>query len=288
MVGLIMHSGCALFNAAEQEVIRIDANHDRRIAEKANAMGLHWLDYGDNVLATHAFEKAIAADSRYGPAHNNLGQIYFDALDMYQAAIAFDRAAQLMPDNPIPQNNLGLALETGGKLEQAIGHYQRAHELDPTNAEFLGNLIRVRMRLDPWDESVVGHLQELLFIETRPEWIEWVQEQLEIRHNPMLDRGPPGPDLSGFGDRAGETADSNLQSDRIIEEVPPLGELGVDEVPGTTEPEFPWLPPADELVPSPAPRESDTPPNDELMRGLEIHSPSRVTLADDWWSSPGE
>jgi len=288
MVGLIIHSGCALFDAAEQEIIRIDANHDRRIAEKANAMGLHWLEYGDSVLATHAFEKAVAADSRYGPAHNNLGQIYFDGLDMYQAAVAFDRAAQLMPDNPIPQNNLGLALETGGKLEHAIGHYQRAYELDPTNAEFLGNLIRVRMRLDPWDESVVGHLRELRFIETRPEWIDWIEEQLKIRHNPMLDRGPPGPDLSGFGDSDDVTTESGRRENRIIEELPPLDASGAEPIPDPPAPELPWLSPAEETVPQQDPAESETPLETETTRGPEIRSPSRVSLPDDWWSSDSQ
>ena len=207
MVLAIAVSGCALFDAADEEVIQIDRSHDRQKAEMLNARGVHWLEHGEVASAQRDFEKALLADETYGPAHNNLGQIYYDAGDMYQAAIAFDTAAQYMQGDPIAFNNLGLALESGGKLMEALENYQRAYEIDPTEEEFLGNLVRARIRLGEWDESVVVQLRELRFIETRPEWIGWIDELLAIRFNPFLDRGPGGPDLTPFnGSDGGEAA----------------------------------------------------------------------------------
>ena len=198
MMLLITASGCALFKPAEEEIIRLDERHDRHRAEKMNAMGIHWIETGRPALAQHSFEKALIADETYGPAHNNLGQVHYDAGDMYLAAVEFDAAAQFMPGNPIAINNLGLALETGGKVLEALEYYHRAHELDPTNEEFLGNLVRARMRLGEWDESLIVQLRELRFVETRPEWIDWIDEQLAIRFNPYLDRGPSGPEFSSL------------------------------------------------------------------------------------------
>lgn len=222
-------SGCAVFDQVplatsvfakpSRDVVKVDRARFTVLAKKANKEGLHWLDYGDPSLALHAFEKAIRLDETFSPAHNNIGQMHFAAGDMHAAAAAFDRAIQLEPGNPVPHNNLGLALEYGGKPEEAIGEYQIAYELDPSNEEFLGNLIRVRMKLDPWDQSIVGHLKELEFIETRPIWREWLEEQIAIRNNPFLDRGPADPDLSDLDQLSGDSPEASAGELNVIEEV---------------------------------------------------------------------
>ena len=230
--------GCSLFPAKTHDVVRVETTRQSKLAAKANAEGLHWLDYGDLKLARCAFEKAIRRDPRFAPAHNNLGKMLFDAGDMAGAAAAFDAAIGQMPNNPVPQNNLGLALENGGRAIEALEHYQIAHDLDPSSPEFLGNLVRARLKLDPYDESVVPQLRELRFIEVRPDWVDWIEEQLAIRFNPYLDRGPAAPDLSALDE---------MNRDR--------GEAGdresVLDVPDLTGPQLPvsgeTLPPAEPL-----------------------------------------
>ena len=195
---LCIVSGCALFTRPSSDLVTVASPRQTRLARKANAEGLHWLAYGDPKLAQCAFEKAIRRDESFGPAHNNLGHLFYTAGDMARAAAAFDTASRLLPGDGGPQNNLGLALETGGKPEQALGSYQTAYELDPLNPQFLGNLVRLRLKLDPYDPAIVPQLKELQFIETRPDWVSWIEEQLAVRFNPYLDRGPDSPDLSGL------------------------------------------------------------------------------------------
>ena len=37
---------------------------------------------------------------------------------------------------------------------------------------------------------MIDRLRYLAFIETRPDWVSWIDEQLAIHLNPTLDRGP--------------------------------------------------------------------------------------------------
>ena len=128
--------------------------------------------------AKKLLEEALIADVRFGPAHNNLGQIYFHEGDYYQAAWKFESAADLMPERPEPLNNLGLVYETADRYSHAINYFQLAHELAPSNPVYLGNLIRAMLQDEDQDPLAIDHLlSELLLIETRPDWRDWAREQ---------------------------------------------------------------------------------------------------------------
>lgn len=249
--------GCAAWTRSDEcreDVVHVDTTRPAVLARKANKAGLHWLAYGDLHLARKSFEKSVRRDPHFAPAHNNLGKMLFDAGDMASAAAAFDEAIARRPTDPVPHNNLGLALENGGRAVDALMHYEMAHNLDPASPEFLGNLIRARMKLDPYDESVVPLLRELRFLETRPEWIDWIEEQLAIRFNPYLDRGPADPDLSAL-----EDMDDPAEPEPVsVLNVPDLGsDFGSDPGsdfgprPGSDAP----LLPTDPIEPLPPPRE---------------------------------
>jgi tetratricopeptide (TPR) repeat protein len=125
-------------------------------------------------------QKALVADVNYGPAHNNLGQLYFLQRKFYLAAWEFESATKLMPECPEPQNNLGLVFEEVGKFDEAINCYRTALSLQSNNPEIIGNLARTLVRQEQFDEETRGLLEGLVSMDTRPEWVAWAREQLAL------------------------------------------------------------------------------------------------------------
>jgi len=97
-----------------------------------------------------------------------------------------------MPERAEPFNNLGLTFEAAGRLADAIEMYYSATELEPSNPEFLGNLMRARVMRGDRDETMRLGLKELLFVDTRPDWIGWAEDQLALN----LDRDLPQATLN--------------------------------------------------------------------------------------------
>ena len=112
-----------------------------------------------------------------GPAHNNLGKVYFRQGKMYLAAWEFQYAMKLMPNQPEPPNNLGLVFEAAGKLDDAAESYGKAVAREPDNIDALGNLARAPRRGDK-DAEVRDLLNELVLKDTRPEWVAWARDRL--------------------------------------------------------------------------------------------------------------
>jgi len=158
--------------------------------------GVKLVDHGKLAAAAKAFERAITLNRNNGTAHNNLGLVYFQQRRFADAAAEFDIAAQLLPEDPTPWNNLGMTMEASGRGLESLEFYSQAYELAPGNPLYLGNFVRTRIRLGENDDTVIDQLKELQFIETRPDWLDWIADQLALQLNPMLDRGPPPPNLN--------------------------------------------------------------------------------------------
>jgi Flp pilus assembly protein TadD len=161
------------------------------LSQKAHHQGIKLFDRGKVAEAGESFEKAIELDYNNGPAHNNLGLVYFQQHRLTEAAECFGIASRLRPQDASPLNNLGMTLEAAGRTEESLEYFQRARELSPNSPLYLGNLIRARMRLGESDASIYQQLKELQSIETRPDWLEWIEDQLAIDQNPMRDRSTP-------------------------------------------------------------------------------------------------
>ncbi len=172
-------SGCRLFHG-DVEVVRADGSFDRKSAVELNRKGCRALEKGHLDKAERLLEEAVLADQSYGIAHNNLGLVHFEKGDLYSAAWSFERASLALPERPEPMNNLGNVYEAAGRIEEAISQYDMAHELAPQNPEYLGNLLRARRSRGDLDPSVEQQLQQLVFVETRPQWREWAQDQLML------------------------------------------------------------------------------------------------------------
>ena len=218
---VVVVCGCAQFQAdAEKrnyETVVGTPNRNPDLAAKHTRKAEHQIKKGHLEKAEQSLQEALVADVSYGPAHNNLGKIYFMQHKLYLAAWEFEYAIRTMAELPEPHNNLGLVYEEVGKLHEAISYYETAYELEPTNAEYIGNLVRARLRDDDRDPLAKALLHELLMHDQRPQWIAWAEEQIglgklpdTVAYDEYIEVEVPdepdfyeedGPELNAPGDR---------------------------------------------------------------------------------------
>ena len=165
------------------QTIIADPNRDTERAYELNARALRLFAKGKLEQAEQALQQALIADVTFGPAHNNLGKHYFNQHKLYLAAWEFEYAMKLMPDRPEPYNNLGLVYEAAGKYGEAIEMFHQAADIDKSNAEYLGNLIRARLRSGDQQDELRDLLEHLVFLDSRPDWVDWAEEKLALMNS---------------------------------------------------------------------------------------------------------
>lgn len=184
---LLAASGCAnmwnRINPWHQEklnyqTVTAEPNRDPEGAKAENDKAMKALDRQRVDKAEQHLQQALIDDVTYGPAHNNLGQIYFCQSKYYLAAWEFEYALKLMPDRPEPYNNLGLVYEKVGKINEAIETYEAGLKLQTNNPELVGNLARARIRRGDAHTEIQPLLQNISGFDPRPEWVAWAKHQL--------------------------------------------------------------------------------------------------------------
>lgn len=136
-----------------------------------------------DLLATDAdkaerlLRDALGHDLYNGPAHNNLGVLYLQRGQLYEAAGEFQWARKLMPGHPDPRRNLGLVFEQAGRIDDAIDAYQTALEVYPDHLPSTQALARIQLRYDRVDEQT-PELLRAIALRSTPEWRDWARRQL--------------------------------------------------------------------------------------------------------------
>jgi tetratricopeptide (TPR) repeat protein len=101
------------------------------------------------------YRKALAIDSNYVDAWNNLGVAYFYYSNLDSAVICFKKALDKNPDYPPAHNNAGYVLDVLGQYDQAIAHYQKAVQLRPNYLIAMANLLDSYMHKKDYDSARV-------------------------------------------------------------------------------------------------------------------------------------
>lgn len=184
--------------SSKSDVVHVESPTIHGDGAAAYEQAMHAYRKGDVGRAIEKLELSIQLNPKRTAAHNNLGLLYYEQRKLVLAAQHFDIASQLSPSDARPLNNLGMTLEAGGRIMEAISFYEQASTLDPNHPLYLGNWVRARVRIGEDSELLGEQLSHLAFIESRPDWIAWVDEQLAIHRNPMLDRGP-NPSMNPLG-----------------------------------------------------------------------------------------
>ena len=159
-------------------------HRDSDAARRENETALGLMEKGDYGGAELALRRALSQDIMFGPAHNNLGMVYYRQQKLYLAAWEFQYAVKLMPNQPAARNNLGLVFENGGKLDQAVDSYEQAMKIEPDNPQFVGNCARARLRRGDPDGEVRPLLDRLVTLDVRPDWLAWARERLALMKRP--------------------------------------------------------------------------------------------------------
>jgi len=165
-------------SAKNYETMTADTGRDSELARKENEKAIELIQKNEAGQAEETLKRALAADVTFGPAHNNLGKVYFAQAKLYLAAWEFQYAIKLMPNQPEPKNNLGMVYEAAGKLDSAVDCYQKAMAQEPEASLYAGNLLRARIRRGDDRRQLRSVCEKLIERETRPDWLEWEKIQL--------------------------------------------------------------------------------------------------------------
>lgn len=191
-------AGCSSFGLSDSDSRQV-LLADSPKAERHHRRGVRLTKAGKFQQAEAAFHKALIANADFGPAHNNLGLLFYNRGDLYSAAKSFEQAMRLLPERAEPINNLAMTLEGGGRYQDAIELYEAARSMEPENAEFLANLVRARIRHGVVDFRVQQELEELAFLDVRPDWRAFAQRRLTMMSR-VTDRGPDEIDTNPLND----------------------------------------------------------------------------------------
>jgi len=174
--------GCTAWQHAPRDYVTVpaDAHRDRDGAVAQTEEAARHMANGKVAKAEQCLQEALIADVSYGPAHNNLGLIFYEQGKYYLAAWEFEFAKGLMSGVASPSNNLGMVYEAVDRLDEAVKYYESAYEMDPRNPEIIGNLARARLKRDEQDPRSRALLADLIMHDTRPNWTTWARERLAL------------------------------------------------------------------------------------------------------------
>jgi Flp pilus assembly protein TadD len=164
----------------QYQTVGRDPRRDTDAARARNLEAISAIDKGDYAEAESLLKRALTADIMFGPAHNNLGKVYYHQDKLYLAAWEFEYAAKLMPHQAEPRNNIGLVFEAAGRIDEAVNHYRDALALEPENPVLIGNAARARVRRGDNDAELRELLSKLVMRDTRPDWVEWARRRLAL------------------------------------------------------------------------------------------------------------
>jgi tetratricopeptide (TPR) repeat protein len=82
-------------------------------------------------LAQKRLEEAVAIDTDFAPALNDLGYLYAYQGDYKKGLSVMQHYVELLPNEPNPQDSYAEILRMAGRYEEAIEHYRTALRIDP-------------------------------------------------------------------------------------------------------------------------------------------------------------
>jgi len=108
---------------AETKAADSDAQNRARVfTDLAGA----YYERGQYKIALDELRKAVAADSRFGPAYNVFGLVYMELAEDKLAEDYFRRAIELDRNDSIAHNNFGWFLCTRGRYDEGLSQFQAA------------------------------------------------------------------------------------------------------------------------------------------------------------------
>jgi Tfp pilus assembly protein PilF len=136
-----------------QAVPGVEAKGNEGEAFRNNTLGVAYMNQQKFAEAQKYFEKALAADPKFGIARLNLGIALLSQQKLEPARAALEEAVRIGPNDPYAWYNLGLVYKDTGETEKALDAFQHVTQLSPeADAHyFLGYLYT---QLQRYDEAI--------------------------------------------------------------------------------------------------------------------------------------
>jgi tetratricopeptide (TPR) repeat protein len=175
VAGLLL-AGCAQPQARGPYGDEGDAQRDIAKAEALYQQAITLIPV-NRPAAEKMLRAALGFDLYNGGAHNNLGVLLLEQNRLYDAAEEFEWARKLMPGRPEPRTNLALALDRGGKHQDALEAARAALEVSPGDLPAIQTLALIQMREGLVNEATLGYLDSIAQRSSNPVWSNWAQRQ---------------------------------------------------------------------------------------------------------------
>jgi len=154
-----------------------ESDRDSTKAEQLTAKAVDCAE--DNpAQAETLLRDALTADLYHGPAHNDLGVLYFREGKLYEAANEFEWARKLMPGQPDPRMNLALTLERAGHVAEAFSAYDAALEVAPEHVPTLQAYASLAVRQGRRDEKVAAMIKTIALRGESEAWRSWARAEI--------------------------------------------------------------------------------------------------------------
>jgi tetratricopeptide (TPR) repeat protein len=121
-----------------------------RVAYVHNNLGLVYQERGQHTPAAAQFREAIRLDPGYGAPRLALGASLLALDQVGEATVELERAAKLLPREPLARLQLARAYERAGKWAGAVEQYRALKDLAPREPEYAYQLGKAYLRLSEW------------------------------------------------------------------------------------------------------------------------------------------
>lgn len=159
----------------------------RALAEQANAAQ----SAGQFDEAIRLNQQALVEYPDFAAAWNNLGVLYMDRDQNLEAANAFQRAAELSPNDPRFPFNIGVIWWRLGYGDDAAKQFNLALERDPNYLPALRYSIQWDVRRGEPSEETAERLRRALLVERDTESRDWLKRQ-QLLVSAILAKRQPG------------------------------------------------------------------------------------------------
>lgn len=135
------------------------------------------LVFTDPPAAEALLREALTLDLYCGPAHNNLGVLFLNRGELYEAAQEFEWARKLMPDAVDPRVNLGITLGLAGQHDEATKSFEAALEVSAGSINAMQGLAKALLESgNEADPRLSGLLGTIALQGTTAQWRAWARE----------------------------------------------------------------------------------------------------------------
>jgi len=168
------------------------ARRQRREALEAYQRAAKLHADGEYERALEVYRQALDLDDQLYAAWNNMGQLLMLKGNYSDAVGAYQIAAELEPTDPRPVYNIGLAYQQVGWAQDAHRSFDMALERDKNYIPALRGLVRSAELAGMGDRELLAKIKRAMLIENEEEWREYfLGQSFRVQAMVNIERGRP-------------------------------------------------------------------------------------------------